>query len=50
MTKPVDKATTRWYTFLKEAKRFFANKKPGAYKKKMYKRALRRWSRKDLET
>ena len=48
MNRRVDKATARWDTFVKEAKRFF-NKRPGHYDRTQYNRAFRRWAKKVSE-
>ena len=45
MPKPVNNATARWQTFLKETKKYF-NKRPGHYDRTQYNRAFRRWAKK----
>jgi len=49
MSKPVDKSTARWYTFLKEAKRYFGKQRPGHYDRTQHNRAFRRWAKKVSE-
>ena len=49
MNRRVDKATAHWDTFVKEAKRFFGNKRPGHYDRTQYNRAFRRWAKKVSE-